>query len=110
MEKANSTRNAVQISKNNKKKKRKNKEKLGRREVKNGVVLYKKVSTDQLKDSIQFGLLNFFIKEQNLPQITRDLTIEDFEVLETIKFPKAGTSTPNIPPHGLIYIYKIVLS
>ena len=73
------------------------KKKLGHREVKHGVVLYKKVSTDELKKSIQFGIVHF-LNEQNRRQMDRDLIMQDFNVVETVMFPKAGTSEN--PPHS----------
>lgn len=63
------------------------KAKLGHREVRDGVVHYKKVSTDELKKSIQFGIVHF-INEQNRFNMDRDLLMQDFQVVETVVFPK----------------------
>jgi hypothetical protein len=77
------------------------KKKIGHREVKNGVVLFKKVPTDELKRSIQFGIVHF-INEQNRfgsPfNINRDCIMQDFQVVETILYPKAGNASQ--PAHG----------
>jgi hypothetical protein len=70
--------------------------KIGHREVKHGVVLYKKVPTDELKKSIQFGIVHF-LNEQNRHDIDRDLLMQDFQVVDTIMYPKAGTALT--PPH-----------
>ena len=65
--------------------------KVGHREVKHGVVHYKKVSSNELKKSIQFGIVQF-ISESNRQNskynIDRDLLMQDFQVVETIVFPK----------------------
>lgn len=63
------------------------KARLGHRVVKDGVVYYKKVSTDELKQSIQFGIYNF-LKKLDLVDVDRDLLMQDFQVIETIHFPK----------------------
>lgn len=63
------------------------KSKIGHREIKDGVVHYKKVSTDELKKSIQFGIVHF-INEQNRLNIDRDLLMQDFQVIETVVFPR----------------------
>lgn len=73
------------------------KKKIGHREVKHGVVLYKKVSTDELKKAIQFGIVHF-IHEQNRHSMDRDLIMQDFQAVETIVFPKAGSLST--PPHN----------
>jgi hypothetical protein len=73
------------------------KKKIGHREVKHGVVMYKKFSTDELKKSIQFGIVHY-LNEQNRRQLDRDLIMQDFQFIETIQFPKAGTS--GNPPHS----------
>lgn len=78
-----------------------NKKKIGHREVKDGVVHYKKVSTDELKKSIQFGIVHF-INEQSRPNskynIDRDLLMQDFQTVETLVFLKAGSQVT--PPHN----------
>jgi hypothetical protein len=61
------------------------KKKIGHREVKHGIVLYKKVPTDELKKSIQFGIVHFINK------MDRDLLMQDFQVVENIVFPRAGS-------------------
>ncbi len=65
--------------------------KIGHREVKHGIVHYKKVSSNELKKSIQFSIVHF-ISEQNRINspfnIDRDLLMQDFQVVETILFPK----------------------
>ena len=63
------------------------KAKIGHREIKDGVVHYKKVSTDELKKAIQFGIVHF-INEQNRFNMDRDLLMQDFQVVETVVFPK----------------------
>lgn len=60
--------------------------KIGHREVKDGVVHYKKVPTDELKKSIQFGIVHS-ISVSNKYQ-DRDLLMHDFQTVETIVFPK----------------------
>lgn len=65
----------------------KQKKKLGHREVKDGIVHYKKISTDELKKSIQFGIVHH-LNEQNRFNMDRDLLMQDFQVVETIIFPK----------------------
>lgn len=67
------------------------KRKIGHHEIKNGVVHYKKVSTDELKKSIQFGIVHF-INEQSRNAIERDLLQQDFQVVETITYLKAGSA------------------
>lgn len=66
------------------------KKKIGHREVKHGIVLYKKVPTDELKKSIQFGIVHF-INERNRDKMDRDLLMQDFQVVENIVFPRAGS-------------------
>lgn len=63
------------------------KKKIGHREVKDGIVHYKKISTDELKKSIQFGIVHF-LSEQNRTQMDRDLLMQDFQIVETVQFPK----------------------
>lgn len=60
--------------------------KIGHREVKDGVVHYKKVSTDELKRSIQFGIVHSISASNKYPE--RDLLMQDFQTVETIVFPK----------------------
>lgn len=72
------------------------KAKIGHREIKDGVVHYKKVSTDELKKAIQFGIVHF-INEQNRFNMDRDLLMQDFQVVETVVFPK----------YDLILIYNL---
>ena len=65
---------------------------IGTRVVKDGVVYYKKVSTDELKRSIQFGIFHF-LKEQNRRNMSsvdpqQNLGMHDFHVADTIPFPK----------------------
>lgn len=62
------------------------KKKMGHREVKDGVVHYKKVPTDELKKSIQFGIVHTISFSHNYPD--RDILIQDFTEAETIQFPK----------------------
>lgn len=69
----------------------KDKKKIGHREVKHGVVHYKKVSSDELKKSIQFGIVQFISESNGLASkfnLDRDLLMQDFQVVETIVFPK----------------------
>lgn len=59
---------------------------LGHREVKHGIVHYKKVPTDELKKSIQLGIVHS-IGVSNKYQ-DRDLLMHDFQTVETIVFGK----------------------
>jgi hypothetical protein len=68
-----------------------NKEKLGHREVKDGVVHYKNISSNYLKKSIQFGIVHFISEINgytNKYNMSRDVLIQDFSVVERIIFPK----------------------
>jgi len=81
--------------------KEKDKEKkLGHRSVKDGVVHYKKISSKELKNSIQLGIVHF-INEQNRNRspfnIERDILVQDFQVVDTIQFPHNGSASQ--PPH-----------
>jgi hypothetical protein len=60
--------------------------KIGHREVKDGVVHYKKVPTDELKKSIQFGIVHSISVSSKYAD--RDLIMQDFQMVETIVFPK----------------------
>ena len=62
------------------------KKKMGHREVKDGVVHYKKVPTDELKKSIQFGVVHSVSFSNKYPD--RDILIQDFTEVVTIQFPK----------------------
>jgi 1-phosphatidylinositol-4-phosphate 5-kinase len=76
------------------------KKKIGHREVKGGVVHYKKISTDELKKSIQFGIVHFINEQNRLNSkynIERDLLMQDFQVVEPILYPKTGSA--NTPAH-----------
>lgn len=73
-----------------------NKEKLGHREIKDGVVHYKNISSNYLKKSIQFGIIHFISEINgytNKYNMSRDVLIQDFSVVERIIFPKTGSST-----------------
>ncbi|CAF0920939.1 unnamed protein product [Brachionus calyciflorus] len=72
------------------------KKKIGHREVKDGVVHYKKISTNELKKSIQFGIVHY-LNEQNRNNNDRDLLMQDFQVVDVIQFPRAGSQST--PPH-----------
>lgn len=64
-------------------------EKIGHREVKDGVVLYKKVPTAELKNSIQLGIENSIQYGCKLMRTDdRNLIIQDFQTIETIMFRK----------------------
>ena len=66
-------------------------EKLGHREVKDGVVHYKKVRSIDLKKSIQFGIHHFIsgLNGNNSKyNMKRNILMQDFSVTETIHFPK----------------------
>ena len=65
----------------------KQKKKIGHREVKDGVVHYKKISTNELKKSIQFGIVHF-LNENNRTNMDRDLLMQDFQVIDVIQYPK----------------------
>lgn len=71
------------------------KKKMGHREVKDGVVHYKKVPTDELKKSIQFGVVHSVSFSSKYPD--RDILIQDFTEVVTIQFPKVGSAST--PPH-----------
>jgi hypothetical protein len=60
--------------------------KIGHREVKDGVVHYKKVPTDELKKSIQFGVVHSISVSNKFQD--RDILMHDFQTVETIVFPK----------------------
>ena len=60
--------------------------KIGHREVKDGVVHYKKEPTDELKKSIQFGIVHSISVSSKYAD--RDLIMQDFQMVETIVFPK----------------------
>lgn len=62
------------------------KKKMGHREVKDGVVHYKKVSSDELKRSIQFGIVHSVSFSNKYPD--RDILIQDFPEVVCINFPK----------------------
>ncbi len=62
------------------------KKKMGHREVKDGVVHYKKVSSDELKKSIQFGIVHSVSFSNKYPD--RDILIQDFPEVVCINFPK----------------------
>lgn len=92
------------------------KKKIGHREVKDGIVHYKKISTNELKKSIQFGIVHF-LNEQNRFNMDRDLLMQDFQIIEIIQFPKFGSaSTPAhdfsdfklkvFAPYGFRYIRR----
>ena len=79
----------------------KEQKKIGHREVKHGVVHYKKVSSEELKKSIQFGIVQFICESNrhlSKYNVDRDLLIQDFQVVETIVFPKSGSVTT--APHS----------
>lgn len=61
--------------------------KFGHRETKNGFVHYKQVSNDELKKSLQFGIVHF-LSQQNRRVVDRDLLMQDFPVEEIIIFPR----------------------
>ena len=61
--------------------------KLGHREVKHGVVHYKKISSNELKNSIQLGIVHFLNDQHNKVKTDRDVVVQDFQVVETIQFP-----------------------
>lgn len=63
------------------------KKKIGHRVVKDGVVHYKKVSTNELKKSIQFGIVHF-LNEQIREHIDRDLLMQDFQDIKQYEFKK----------------------
>lgn len=74
--------------------------KLGHRSVKDGVVHYKKISSKELKNSIQFGIVHFINQMNSIGSpfnTERDILVQDFQVVETINFPKNGSATQ--PPH-----------
>jgi hypothetical protein len=61
------------------------KKKIGHREVKHGVVMYKKFSTDELKKSIQFGIVHF-LNEQIGVNSTAILLCRTFKSLTLSNF------------------------
>ncbi|GMT28299.1 hypothetical protein PFISCL1PPCAC_19596 [Pristionchus fissidentatus] len=73
------------------------KEKLGHRRIdEQGEVSYKKVPTNALMAAIQLGIANSIGSLASTAK--RDLLLQDFEVIETVNFPAAGTSTT--PSHS----------
>uniref|UniRef100_A0A8R1U9R3 PIPK domain-containing protein n=1 Tax=Pristionchus pacificus TaxID=54126 RepID=A0A8R1U9R3_PRIPA len=73
------------------------KEKLGHRRIDvQGEVSYKKVPTNALMAAIQLGIANSIGSLAST--VKRDLLLQDFEVIETVNFPAAGTSTT--PSHS----------
>jgi hypothetical protein len=65
----------------------KEKKKLGHREVKDGVVHYKKVPTDELKSSVQFGIIHILNEQnRNSPNERDDILMQDFISEDPIDF------------------------
>ena len=62
------------------------KKKIGHREVKDGVVHYKSVPVDELKKSIQFGIV--YSIGVSTKYTDRDLLMQDFQDVDTINFPQ----------------------
>ncbi|CAI5439193.1 unnamed protein product [Caenorhabditis angaria] len=73
------------------------KEKLGHRRIDElGEVSYKKVPTNALMQAIQLGIANSIGSLASLPN--RDVLLQDFEKIEMVSFPAAGSSTT--PSHS----------
>ncbi|PAV76724.1 hypothetical protein WR25_21048 [Diploscapter pachys] len=76
---------------------RSEKQKLGHRRIdEQGGVSYKKVPTNALMSAIQLGIANSIGSLASKP--TRDLLLQDFETIESVVFPAAGSATT--PSHS----------
>ncbi|KAI3379914.1 hypothetical protein SNEBB_006183 [Seison nebaliae] len=64
-------------------------EKLGHRKVRDGVVTYKKTSTNELMSCLQIGIAHFIDKKENYAN--RDILVKDFHASETDYFPATGS-------------------
>ncbi|KAM7537088.1 hypothetical protein Aperf_G00000071366 [Anoplocephala perfoliata] len=72
--------------------------KIGHRRVTDqGTVTYKKTPTSEIQRAIQLGIQHSIGSLQQKP--VRDVLFRDFEVIETVDFPRSGTKTT--PAHGL---------
>ncbi|CDS42327.1 Phosphatidylinositol 4 phosphate 5 kinase type 1 [Echinococcus multilocularis] len=72
--------------------------KIGHRRVTNqGTVTYKKTPTSEIQRAIQLGIQHSIGTLQQ--KQVRDVLFRDFEVVETVDFPRSGTKTT--PAHGL---------
>ncbi|ESN92482.1 hypothetical protein HELRODRAFT_194206 [Helobdella robusta] len=70
--------------------------KLGHRRVnEDGSVTYKKKTTTELMSAIQLGIGQSITSLSSKPK--RDLLLQDFSIVETVFFPKDGSSST--PPH-----------
>ncbi|KAE9413453.1 hypothetical protein Angca_009371, partial [Angiostrongylus cantonensis] len=73
------------------------KQKLGHRRIdEQGEVSYKKVPTNALMSAIQLGIANSIGSLASRPD--RDLLLQDFEKIENVAFPAAGSATT--PSHS----------
>ncbi|VDO89455.1 unnamed protein product [Heligmosomoides polygyrus] len=73
------------------------KQKLGHRRIdEQGEVSYKKVPTNALMSAIQLGIANSIGSLASRPD--RDLLLQDFEKIENVAFPAAGS--PTTPSHS----------
>ncbi|KAI2811451.1 hypothetical protein RDWZM_003750 [Blomia tropicalis] len=64
---------------------------LGHRRVQNGEVTYKNIQSSQIMYSIQLGIGHSVGSLASKPE--RDVLYNDFNTIETVAFPKAGTTT-----------------
>ncbi|KAM3175665.1 hypothetical protein ACTXT7_008062 [Hymenolepis weldensis] len=72
--------------------------KIGHRRVTDqGTVTYKKTPTSEIQRAIQLGIQHSICTLQQKP--VRDVLFRDFEVIETVDFPRSGTKTT--PAHAL---------
>ncbi|KAL5962393.1 Phosphatidylinositol 4-phosphate 5-kinase type-1 alpha [Taenia solium] len=72
--------------------------KIGHRRVTDqGTVTYKKTPTSEIQRAIQLGIQHSIGTLQQ--KQVRDVLFRDFEVVETVDFPRSGTKTT--PAHGL---------
>ncbi|BHF65303.1 Phosphatidylinositol 4-phosphate 5-kinase type-1 beta [Sparganum proliferum] len=72
--------------------------KLGHRRVtEQGTVTYKKTPTSEIQRAIQLGIQHSISILQQKP--VRDVLFRDFEVVETVDFPRSGSKTT--PAHNL---------
>ncbi|CAD6198436.1 unnamed protein product [Caenorhabditis auriculariae] len=81
----------------NQQREQQHKEKLGHRRIdKQGEVSYKKVPTNALMQAIQLGIANSIGSLASMPN--RDLLLQDFEKVDNVNFPAAGS--PTTPSHS----------
>lgn len=70
-----------------------------RKEAPSGAVFYKKAPQDHISGALQLGITH----SVGSHTVDRDVLLQDFEVIETIAFPKAGTT---LTPHHIFEDFK----